>query len=91
MLQFVKANKRKIYATGFSPKTLAGQFHGLFLQLLAAGILELDVETAQAKNVGSDKLLSKHIVVKLGSRETEEGVSGLAILQPAAWVGITTY
>eukprot|EP00580_Thalassiosira_gravida_P005591 CAMPEP_0201654552 /NCGR_PEP_ID=MMETSP0493-20130528/45557_1 /ASSEMBLY_ACC=CAM_ASM_000838 /TAXON_ID=420259 /ORGANISM="Thalassiosira gravida, Strain GMp14c1" /LENGTH=392 /DNA_ID=CAMNT_0048131113 /DNA_START=666 /DNA_END=1844 /DNA_ORIENTATION=- len=90
VLKFVKANKRKIYVTGFVPKTLAGQFHGLFLQLLAAGILELDVETAQTKNVGLDKLLSKHIVVKLGSQNTEEGVSGLAILQPAAWVGITT-
>ena len=64
------------------PKKLAGQFHGLVLQLLGAGILELAVASTVSKNIGSDKLLSKHIVMKLGMRAMQTGVDGLAILQP---------
>ena len=45
---------------------VAGPFHGLFLQLLAKGILELSIDTNEARNIGSDKPLAKHIVVKLG-------------------------
>ena len=74
---------------GAVPKKLAGQFHGLVLQLLGAGILELAVASTESKNIGLDKLLSKHIVMKLGMRATQTGVDGLAILQPEAWDGIT--
>ena len=60
----------------------------MVLKLLAAGILELGVTKGEAKNIGTDKLLSKHIIVRLGKRRMESGLIGLAILQPEAWADI---
>ena len=73
---------------GCVPKKLAGRFHVLVLKLLAAGIIELDVAEGKAKNIGTDKLLSKHIIVRLGKRRMESGLIGLAILQPETWADI---
>mmetsp|Transcript_11434 Transcript_11434/g.25104 ORF Transcript_11434/g.25104 Transcript_11434/m.25104 type:complete len:717 (-) Transcript_11434:43-2193(-) len=89
VLNFIKENKKTIYVQGSVPKKLAGQFHGLFLQLLANGILELSVDEKESKNIGSDKLLAKNIIVKLGQMTTEDGTMGLAILQSRAWAGIS--
>ena len=61
----MKEHEKSIYVVGSVPSKSAETFHGLFLQLLAKGILELSVETNEVKNIGSDKLLAKHIVVKL--------------------------
>ena len=69
---------------GCVPKKLVCQFHGLVLKLLATDILELGVSEGEAKNIGTDKLLSKHIIVRLGKRWMEAGLIGLAILQPKA-------
>ena len=88
VLKFLKENKNIIYATGDVPKREAAPFHGLFLQLLANGIIELVVDENELKNIGSDKLLSKHVAVKLGQMEIGGGVKGLAILQTSAWAGI---
>ena len=91
VLKFFKTNKTKIYVKGKVPKRLAGQYHGLFLQLLANGIFELVVEEKETKNIGTDKLLGKHVVVKLGRRINANGISGLAIMQDCAWAGISYY
>ena len=58
-----------MYMGGCVPKKLACQFHGLVLKLLAAGILELGVTKGEAKNIGTDKLPSKYITVRLGKRQ----------------------
>ena len=68
-MKFLKDNKRTIYAESSIPGSVAGPFHGLFLQLLANGIIELTIDKNESKNIGSDKILSKHIVVELGQRD----------------------
>ena len=52
VIKFLKELKKSIYVTGLVPGKSAGPFHDLFLQLLAKGILELSVETNEAKNIG---------------------------------------
>ena len=59
---------------------MAGQYHGLFLQLLANGIFELTVDEKDAKNIGTNKLLGKKIVVKLGRRVNANGIMGVALM-----------
>ena len=48
----------------------------------------MSVETNEAKNIESDKILAKHIVVELGKVDIGDGVCGLAILSNAVWAGI---
>ena len=91
VLKLFKTNKKLIYVKGKVPKQLAGQYHGLFLQLLANGIFELAVDEKDAKNIGTDKLLGKKIVVKLGRRVNANGIMGLALMQDSAWAGISYY
>ena len=84
----MKEHKKGIYLKGLVPGKSAAPFHGFFLQLLAKGIPELSVETNEAKNIGSDKLLVKYIVVKIGQVDIGHGICGLAIPSNAAWAGI---
>ena len=88
VLNFIK-NKKIVYIKGSVPEKLVGQFHGLFLQLLANWILELSVEKKESKNIGSDMLLAKHIVVELKQMTSKDGIKGIAILQSRAWAGIS--
>ena len=78
-----------IYNKGNVLGKTAGPFHGLFLQLLANDIVELSVDKNKTKHIGPDKLLAKHIVVKLGQVNIGNGVKGLAILQRSSWADIT--
>ena len=81
VLKFFKTNKKLIYIKGKVPNKLAGQYHGLFLQLLTNGIFELAVDEKEAKNIGTNKLLGKHVVVKLGRRVNTNDIRGLALMQ----------
>ena len=89
MLKFLKEKRKQIYVKGKVPKWLAGPYHGVFLQLLANGILELAVDEKEKKNIGTNKLLGKHIVVKLGMKVNEDGDEVLSILEDSACEGIS--
>ena len=88
VLKFLKEKRKQIYVKGKVPKRLTGPYHGLFLQLLANGILDLTVDEKEKKNIGTAKLLGKHIVVKLGMKRNDGRDDVLSILEDSSWEGI---
>ena len=88
ILNILEENKNTIYAEDSVLKKEAGLLNGLFLQLLANMIIKLSIDEDQFKNIGSNKLLSNHHLVKLGQTDIGGGITGLAILQTSTWAGI---
>ena len=66
----------------------AAPIHALCLQLLAKGIVELNIENKSL--VGTDKLEAKHVNISLGT-ENKNGYTSLAILNDKNWKGINFY
>ena len=69
------------------PNKVAGPIHALTLQLLAKGIIELTIDTSEVFNVGTTKLMAKHVHIKMGVSKSN-GFALPAILDLALWNGL---
>ena len=85
LIPFLKEAKNEIFEPGSVPGDRdAAPFHALALQLVAKGLIDLDVNKEDEKYVGTDKLKSTHARVKIGLSET--GMPQL--LDAASWEGL---
>jgi hypothetical protein len=86
-LSCIKKARNEIYEPGDIPTNLVGPIHGLCLQLLATGIIDLGLSPDGKLNAGSDKLDAKMVTVQLGMKNTG-GTPMPAFMDDASWRGI---
>ena len=88
--KFVKQIKEKkdiVYDKDSIPGD-AAPIHALCLQLLAKGIVSLNIEHKSL--IGTDKVEAKHVNVSL-STENTDGYPSFTILSDKNWEGINCY
>ena len=59
LIKMLKSNKQLIFHEDHIPKTTIGQYHALALQLVAKGVIGLDV--TETSKIGTNKLTTDHI------------------------------
>ena len=74
-----------IYEPNAVPKGVVGPLHGLCMQLLANGLIELAVDNSHAKHSGNDSLLFKYVIVRPG-KPCRDGLPGYHDLE--RWNGM---
>lgn len=87
-IKIIKRNKASIYEADEVPKGVVGPIHGLCLQLLANGIIDLDVSEKHVQHRGKATLVAKHIVVKAGTLKRNDAPRILAYLDDGSWNGL---
>ena len=85
LISTLKSGKDKIFHPVIMPKKNMGQIHGLALQLLAKGIIGLDVE--DKSKIGTPHLGKKNLVIKLLNAD-DDGMSMPAYLLTNAFDGM---
>ena len=88
--KFIKTLKRfkdTIYEPNEVPKGVVGPVHGLCLQLLANGIIDLAVNESGKAHIGKETLTSAHIVVKAGTVKKDGLPQILSYLDDESWNG----
>ena len=89
-VEFSKDNMEMIFEEGNVPTRLMGPIHTLCLQLVAKGIIDLTVGQEFKCHIGTNKLTSKHIVVKMGTQiDDDSGIPMPIILEDALWKGMS--
>jgi len=86
--KFVKDKRNDIFEEGQAPGKLVGPIHALCLQLIAKGLVELDINTSEKKYVGTDKLQSNHVVIRAGVTNIA-GYKEMAMYNDSLWSGLT--
>jgi len=79
--------KDTIYEPDEVPKGVVGPIHGLCLQLLANGIIDLGISDSGKAHVGKDTLTAAHVIVKAGTVQKEGMPRILAYLDDNSWNG----
>ena len=72
LLKLLKQNKTAIFHSDHVPKKKTGQFHALAIQLLAKGIIGLDIP--DNNKVGTNKLTGEHIRITLPNAVDSDGL-----------------
>ena len=85
LISALKAGKDKIFHPDNMPNKNVGQIHGLALQLLAKGIIGMDVP--DKSKIGTTNLGKKHLVLKLLNAD-DDGMSMPAYLLSNAFDGM---
>ncbi|EJK55970.1 hypothetical protein THAOC_24227, partial [Thalassiosira oceanica] len=85
-LSLIKERKGAIFHKDHIPKD-AGPIHALCLQMLAIGLIQLNVDNSL---VGTSKLEAQHVMVNAGTVRMQ-GYDGLAIIVENNWAGINYY
>ena len=83
MIKLLGNNKKVFFPVGYSSLP-QGKIHGLFLQLVAAGIVSLDIATASSLKVGTDRLSSSDVELNWATTNVADE-SVLACEQPHRW------
>ena len=83
----MKRCKSSIYEPDEVPKGVVGPIHGLCLQLLANGIIDLDISQDHVQHRGKETLVAKHIVVKSGTIKRNGAPRILSYLDDESWNG----
>ena len=86
-IKTIKRFKDTIYEPNEVPKGVVGPIHGLCLQLLANGIIDLGISESGKAHVGKDTLTGAHIIVKAGTVVKEGMPRILAYLDERSWNG----
>jgi len=72
LLKLLKQNKTTIFYSDHVPKKKTGQFHALAIQLLAKGIIGLDIP--DNNKAGTNKLTGEHIRITLPNAVDSDGL-----------------
>jgi len=67
-----KPKKHLIFRKDHMPKTTMGQYHALALQLVAKGVIGLDV--TETSKIGTNKLTINHIGINLPNAYDGDGI-----------------
>ena len=86
-VKIIKGFKDTIYEPNEVPRGVVGPIHGLCLQLLANGIIDLDINESGKAHVGKETLSSAHIVLKAGTVKKDGLPRILAYLDDDSWKG----
>ena len=86
-IKTIKHLKDTIYEPEEVPKGVVGPIHGLCLQLLANGIIDLGISDLGKAHIGKDTLTAAHVIVKVGTVEKEGMPRIPAYLDRNSWNG----
>ncbi len=81
-MQFIKTKKSLIYHVSDVPKPM-GPIHGLCLQLVVAGIIDLGISKGKTNKIGKLDLIPTNVIIKLGHINGQPTVLNLS-----SWEGI---
>ena len=87
-MKMLKANKQSIFHTDNLPKTNMGQYHALALQLVAKGVIALDV--TETSKIGTNKLSTDHIGIILPNASNGDGIILSAQMLDYVYAGMTS-
>ena len=85
-IKVLKAKKEDIFHASNVPNKRMGPIHALALQLLARGIISVDV--VDRTKLGTDKLREEHLTVSLPNAPDSDGCVFPAYTIPSTWNGL---
>ena len=86
-IKSIKQKKEFIFHENNVPKKSMGPIHALLLQLVAKGIISVSI--SDVSKIGTDKLISKHVVICLSNTVDADGITMPAHMIDSLWEGLT--
>ena len=84
----LKSNKHLIFHENHIPKTTMGQYHALVLQLIAKGVIGLDV--SETSKIGTNKLSTDNIGIILPNASNGDGIILPVYMLDHVYAGMTS-
>jgi hypothetical protein len=84
IISVFKSKQNIIFREDFVPQKLSGPYHALSMQLLALGIIQLDIKAEAKSLIGTTHLNTKHIVFGMGMEDIV-GINGPVMITSKAW------
>ena len=84
IISVFKAKQNIIFREDFVPNKLSGLYHALSMQLLALGIICLDIKDEAKSLIGTTNLNTNHIVFGMGMEDVD-GNNGPVMIPSDVW------
>ena len=87
-MKMLKANKLSIFHADHVPKANMGQYHALALQLVAKGVIALEVN--DTSKIGTNKFNADHVGITLPNTSDGDGIVLPAYMLDHIYAGLTS-